>query len=322
MKRILIWSMLALPFTGMCQQKNKIETFPATPDQAEDAYMTLDLRSVMSLLSKDKISEADVLTDFKALNVILSKDLGEHAFSQELSKLDRVKDSAAFYGLIADKGVGLTREKLKLQQQFVQDHPDSYLSLFILLDNSIIYSADAYAATYERLSPRLKNTQAGETIRKKAERLKVTIAGTKAQDFTRRNQFGENVKLSDYRGKLVLLDFWGSWCGVCRQGHPHLKELYEKYKDKGLEIVAVAHEEGKDLSKNKAAWLAAIKKDGINWVHVLEDEGNGAPSITKAYGIEGYPTKLLIDQEGKILIRVLGSLNDEIDQQIKSILEK
>nr|WP_199082655.1 TlpA disulfide reductase family protein [Pedobacter sp. ASV19] len=285
-------------------------------------YMSVDIRSIMQFYSKDNISKADVLEDNNTLNTILKKDIGELAFSKELGKMDMIKDSAAFYGLIETKGVALTREKLKLEQQFVREHPDSFVSLYLLMDNNVMYDADGYAIAYDQLSHRLKNTRAAEAIRTKIEHLKVTTAGTQAKDFERKNQYGKTVKLSDYKGKLVLLDFWGSWCGVCRQGHPHLKELYSKYKGKGLEIVAVAHEEGKDLSKNKAAWLAAIKKDDVNWVHVLENEGSGAPSITKAYGIEGYPTKLLVDQDGKILMRVIGNLNEEMDQRIKSILDK
>lgn len=317
--------MLAAPFIGVCKQQefNKEgKTVEIISPVDSGIYMSVDMRSVMQFFSKDNISKADIVKDCNALNVILRKDVGELAFSQELGKLDMVKDSAVFYGLIETKGVTLTREKLKLEQQFVRAHPDSFVSLYLLMDNSIMYDADGYAADYAQLSSRLKNTLAAEVIRKKIEHLKITTTGTRAMDFIRKNQFGKNVKLSDYKGKLVLLEFWGSWCVVCRRGHPHLKELYKKYKDKGLEIVAVAHEENKDLSKNKAAWLAAIKKDDVNWVHVLEDEGSGAPSITKAYGIDGYPTKLLIDQDGKILMRVIGSLNEEMDERIKSILEK
>jgi len=326
MKRIVLGIMLAAPIVGVCQQQKEFNKEAKTVEMASPVdsgiYISVDMRSVMQFFSKDHINTADALKDCNALNSILKKDIGELAFSQELGKLDMVKDSAVFYGLIETKGVALTREKLKLEQQFVREHPDSFMSLYLLMDNSIMYDADGYADDYARLSSRLRNTQAAEVIRKKIEHLKITTAGTRAMDFERKNQYGKTVKLSDYKGKLVLLDFWGSWCAVCRQGHPHLKELYKKYKDKGLEIVAVAHEENKDLYKNKSAWLAAIKKDDVNWVHVLEDEGSGAPSITKAYGIEGYPTKLLVDRDGKILMRVIGNLNEEMDERIKSILEK
>jgi len=325
MKRIVLGIMLAAPIVGVCQQQEfdkEGKTVEMTSPVDSGIYMSVDMRSVMQFFSKDNISKADALKDCNALNSILKKDIGELAFSQQLGKLDMVKDSAVFYGLLETKGVALTREKLKLEQQFVRAHPDSFVSLYLLMDNSVMYDADGYATAYDQLSSRLKNTQAAKVIRKKIDHLKITTAGTRAMDFERKNQYGKTVKLSDYKGKLVLLDFWGSWCAVCRRGHPHLKELYKKYKDKGLEIVAVAHEENKDLSKNKAAWLAAIKKDEVNWVHVLEDEGSGAPSITKAYGIDGYPTKLLIDQDGKILMRVIGSMNEEMDERIKSILEK
>jgi thiol-disulfide isomerase/thioredoxin len=97
--------------------------------------------------------------------------------------------------------------------------------------------------------------------------------------------------------------------------------LYAKYKFKGLEIVAVANEKKtSDILKAKQGWLAAIKKDDINWVHVLNNEGTDVQDIVKDYGITGYPTKLLLDKNGKILMRVTGGMNDEMDKMIEKML--
>ena len=117
---------------------------------------------------------------------------------------------------------------------------------------------------------------------------------------------------------MVILDFWGSWCGACRQSHPQLKELYEAYKDKGLEIVAVANENG----RGEKAWHEAIEKDDVNWVHVLNDEGIKKMDIVKAYQVNCYPTKFLINRDGRILLRITDLLNVEIEEMIEAILEK
>lgn len=310
--------MLLLPLTGMCQQQAVSDT---------GSLSDLNLGEVMSFLSKDSVSERDVLEDFNVLNAMLNKDMGEAALGKEIDALDIIRDSIAFYNLITTKPAAIYREKLLLKKQFVEGHPDSYVSLYELEDNHGMYNADSYAAAYEQLSDRLKNTHAARRIRDRIEEWKkLTPTGTQAENFTRKDQYGKTIKLSDYRGKLVILDFWGSWCGACRQSHPHLKEVYATYKNKGLEIIAVANEnahgQGRALNERKAAWLAAIKKDDVTWVHVLNDESGSGLDIVKAYQISSYPTKILLDRDGKVLMRVSAALNVEMDQLIKSILEK
>ncbi|NLR77012.1 peroxiredoxin family protein [Chitinophaga eiseniae] len=319
MKRLILWGMLLLPLAGICQQQ---DTTVSTKGMFD-----LDPGLVMTFLSKDSVDKNEVLRDIDALNALLRIDIGEAAMMKELAAIDREKDSTRFYNFVTTKPAALYREKRILMQQFVAGHPDSYVSLYELNDNDGMYSADSYTVAYTKLSNRLKNTQAAQKIRDRMTQLKkISLHGTQAADFTRKDQYGKTVRLSDYKGKLVILDFWGSWCGACRQSHPHLKELYEAYKDKGLEIIAVANEnvhgDKTPLVKAKAAWLAAIKKDGVNWVHVLNDEGAGGMDIVKAFQVTAYPTKFLLDKDGKVLLRIEDGLNVEIDQTIKSMLDK
>jgi len=317
MKRILLSGLLLLPLLGICQQEE-------TKD-AISGYYDLKQGDVMAFLSKDSVDKSEVMRDLSILNAILSKDIGEAALLKEMSALDRVRDSVAFYNLVTTKPGELYRQKRIMKQQFVEDHPDSYISLYALEENNGMYSADSYAVAYEKLSRRLKSTHAAQSIRDRITALKkLTPIGTAAQNFTRKDQNGKTVRLSDYKGKLVILDFWGSWCGACRQSHPHLKQLYAAYKNRGLEIIAIANEnvhgQKTPLSKSKAAWLAAIKKDDVNWVHVLNDEGTGDLDIVKAYQVNAYPTKFLLDKDGKILLRIEDIQNVEIDEVVKSIL--
>nr|WP_121273873.1 TlpA disulfide reductase family protein [Pedobacter schmidteae] len=282
----------------------------------------LNYSYILKALEKENLNAVGFKEDFEKLNSMLETDIGERALANDIGKLDIIKDSIALRELLSTRGVSLHKQKLKMKQVFIAGHPDSFLSLFQLNQLDGVYAADSYAAAYDTLSERLKNTALGAAIREKISRMKVTPTGMEAPDFTRKDQYGKTIRLSDYRGKLVLLDFWGSWCVPCRQTHPHLRELYAQYKSKGLEIVAVANEKGADLERAKRAWLAAIKKDDANWVHVLNDEGSGAPDIVKAYGITGYPTKLLLDHHGKILMRVSSGLSDEMDVLIKKLLDK
>lgn len=132
------------------------------------------------------------------------------------------------------------------------------------------------------------NMAAAEAIAKK------TGIGATAMDFTQHNTEGKPVKLSDYRGKYVLLDFWASWCGPCRAENPNVLDNYEKYHTKGLEILAVS------LDDKKEAWLKAIKDDGLEWAHVSDLKG-WKNEVAKEYNIRAVPSNFLLDKDGKIV---------------------
>jgi len=282
-----------------------------------DLTITGDFENLLEV----KVSGDVTNEDYRALKTMLSKDIGEQALGDELGKLDYQKDSAVFYDLIRTKGVAMEKEKLLMRRKFIADHPGSFISMFELYDIPEMYTADSYARAYMGLSPAFKSSREAKAIRARIEQLKITASGKQAVDFSRNDQFGKSIKLSDFKGKLVLLDFWGSWCKPCRDTHPHLKELYQRYKDKGLEIVAVAEEKSSSLAENEKSWKAAIKKDGINWVHVMNAGGKDL-DIVKAYGITAFPTKILLDKEGKILLRATSGFNEEIDQMIMKLLGK
>ncbi len=121
------------------------------------------------------------------------------------------------------------------------------------------------------------------------------IAGEKAPDFTTTLANGQNVRLSDFRGKYVLLQFWGSWCGPCRAENPHLVNLYNKYHDQGFEIFSVA------IEQNENRWRKAIASDGLVWPwHTAEfDQFNGP--IARMFNIHSIPTTFLINPDGLIV---------------------
>ena len=106
---------------------------------------------------------------------------------------------------------------------------------------------------------------------------------------------GGKAKLSDLKGKVVLLDFWASWCGPCRRENPSVVKLYKKYKEDGFTVLSVS------LDKTKAPWLAAIEKDELIWPYHVSDLGGWNSRVPKLYGVKGIPFTVLIDQEGNII---------------------
>lgn len=115
-----------------------------------------------------------------------------------------------------------------------------------------------------------------------------------APDFTFRNLEGQDVSLSSFRGKWVVIDFWGSWCRWCIKGFPSLKEAYAKYKDK-MEVVGVACNDSYD------AWKAALKKYELPWVNLYNPESGDKSKVLADYAVQGFPTKVIVNPAGVIV---------------------
>ncbi|HWW39307.1 TlpA disulfide reductase family protein, partial [Pedobacter sp.] len=124
--------------------------------------------------------------------------------------------------------------------------------------------------------------------------------------LNKKDDKGKPVNFDALKGKYVLLDFWGSWCGPCRASHPHLKELYAKYKDKGFEIVGIAQEHSA-LPADRLLWTEAIAKDGLTWIQVLNNENRDKFDVVSEYGVTAFPTKILLDKGGNIIGRYIGN---------------
>lgn len=118
--------------------------------------------------------------------------------------------------------------------------------------------------------------------------------GSEAPDFTMNDSTGKPFKLSSLRGKYVLVDFWASWCGPCRQENPNLVAAYNQFKNKNFTILGVS------LDDNKEKWLKAIAKDNLNWMQVSDLKGWENATVL-LYGYEGIPYNVLIDPDGKII---------------------
>jgi len=133
--------------------------------------------------------------------------------------------------------------------------------------------------------------------------------GQKAAEISLPDVNGNTVSLSSLKGKIVLIDFWASWCGPCRQSNKHLVKLYEKYKDKGFEIYGISVDDSKD------AWKRAIKYDKINWIQVNESNSHDG-KVANAWYIQRIPTSFLVNKEG-----VLIEMNPE-DKQLEKYLKE
>jgi peroxiredoxin len=135
--------------------------------------------------------------------------------------------------------------------------------------------------------------------------------GDKIADFAQADTDGKLISVADFKGKYLLIDFWASWCVPCRKENPNLVSAYQKYKQKGFDILGVS------LDKDKANWLAAIKADGLTWRHVSDLQG-WDNEVSKMFKITAVPSNILIDREGKII--ALNLRGQALNQKLAEIL--
>ena len=137
-----------------------------------------------------------------------------------------------------------------------------------------------------------------------------TSEGSIAPELEFSDPDGKVRKLSDLRGKVVLIDFWASWCGPCRRENPHVRAMYEKYHDRGFEIFSVS------LDNNKDRWKDAIAKDGLVWPNHVSDLKGWSSAAAKLYGVSSIPSTFLVDKDGRIIAKGLRG------EQLTAVLEQ
>lgn len=192
-------------------------------------------------------------------------------------------------------------------KEFISEDPNSPAACFAVMRMRGQDKVDAYNG----LSDAAKSSPIYPLLGKSVESEKLNIARERkleemqsgafdAPAFTLKDIEGNEVNLSDFRGKWVILDFWGSWCGWCIKGFPELKEIYAQHKD-NLVIIGI------DNGDSEEAWKAAVAKYELPWVNVYNPEGS---TVAKDYMVSAFPTKVLVNPDGKIALYTVGHTPD------------
>lgn len=198
------------------------------------------------------------------------------------------------------------------ETELIKANPDSYVSTFVIVSGMGQMEYEQLKERYNLLGEKAKASAQGKAIAAQIAKLESTAIGQIAPNFTITTPEGESISLYDIKGKVKLIDFWGSWCGPCRGENPHVVEIYKEYHPKGLEIFGVS------LDNNKEAWVKAIADDGLVWKHGSDLKGwQSAPA--QLYSVSGIPHTVLLDENNKIIAKNLRG--DELKQKIAELLK-
>lgn len=197
--------------------------------------------------------------------------------------------------------------------KFIKSHPASMLSLELFPKVAYEQRYDVVKPLFDGLSSGIRNSKEGKKTAANLEKIRVTAIGQPAPDFEVPGTDGKLVKLSSFRGKYVLVDFWASWCGPCRAENPNLVKVYNKFKNKNFTIIGISL----DKPDSRALWLAAIKNDGLSWTQLADLKFWDSPAA-KSYGVQAIPQNFLIDPNGIIVGKTL--FGKALDAKLGEIL--
>ena len=194
---------------------------------------------------------------------------------------------------------------LQIQDFASPDYLDLHKSVAARLEKT--FPGSRYAMDYASILTTFQNQVAMD----KAGATTVAI-GQPAPDIALSNPDGKVMKLSDLKGKVVLLDFWASWCGPCRRANPSVVAAYNRFKNKGFEIYSVS------LDKDKDKWVEAIKQDDLKWAYHVSDLKFWNSQAAQLYKVQAIPQQYLIDRSGKI--QAIAKAGFSIDAELEKLL--
>ena len=276
---------------------------------ADDIYVKfyLETGGVINVVSSDSLENAKITGTknnddeerYKTLMMPIEHRDGELE-TRDTSASEDQKKSPQFLKELELLNKNLEKERKAENKKFITENPSSLVSLDALYSFAMYSDYNDVSSLFDILSPSVKNSPRGKSYAETIEKMHAVGIGSIAPDFELPDTANNTVKLSSFKGKYLLLDFWASWCPICRESAPGVVKAYNIYKNKDFNILSVSLDKPGDKQK----WLNAIHHDGLLWTQVSDLKFWQSP-VVALYKLTALPQNFLIDPNGKIIARDL-----------------
>lgn len=245
-------------------------------------------------LESAQISGSKDAEQMKNLNAYLQNNARQiQALQQEFQQYANSPKKDSILVAYRERFINMEKAKADKLKEMIDTDPSLFSNLAVI-EQMPKDEIDYYKKVDEALASQYSASPYYQNFHAKVVELSRFAVGSDVPEINLPDPNGNLVPLSSLRGKVVLIDFWASWCKPCRQENPNVVRAYQQYKDKGFTVYGVS------LDRTKDAWVNAIAQDGLTWTHV-SDLKFWSSVAAKAYGVSSIPFALLIDQEGKVI---------------------
>lgn len=293
-------------FLSVKDNRNNVMLFPDNNDITVDADLKnlYDAEITGSLLNDLYTEFNSVMNEFDSeMEDVynLYRNASEQLDETLMEKYEKEYDS-------------INEKQYEYMKDFLKRNSNNVVAHYVLFRNSYMFELDDLKDFVKDVDKETKSYFL-DKINDKIEMLQRVAIGNKYVDFTMTDVDGNMVSLSELVGKskLLLVDFWASWCGPCRAENPHVVETYNKYHEQGFDVLGVS------LDQNKESWIKAIEDDNLTWKHLSDLQGwNNEAS--KLYGVNSIPSNVLLDSNGIIVAKNLRG--DDLVDKVNELLNK
>ena len=292
-------------------------------DSSEHVEITAEFANLNNAKVEGSLQTVEYMDLVKRWEPMMEK-LAEAQSQINRPSTDPSLDSTQWIAMWEAQSAAAQKEANAFVKGWLEKHSASLLALSIVQNLDPRFEFNWYLRVLNDTKPTCGKLPAYKTLEKLVGQIKNASSssaasnsniavGKMAPEITLPTLTGETKALSSLRGKVVLLDFWASWCGPCRRENPNVVATYKKYSSKGFDVFSVS------LDENKTAWEAAIKKDGLVWNNHVSDLGGWKSAVVPTYEIESIPFPVLIDQEGNIVAMGESLRGDGLESELKKL---